>query len=98
MASVNSSMEINRQPLVSVVTAFFNAQSFIAEAVESVIAQTYHDWELLLFDDGSGDESSSTARRYSEQYPAKIHYLEHFNHQNRGVCVSRNVAVQQSRG
>ncbi len=55
------------RPLVSVVVPFFNAAPFLAEAVSSVISQTYDHWEILLIDDGSGDASTEIALRYALQ-------------------------------
>ena len=46
---------------VSIVTPFLNAERFLAESVESVLAQTRDDWELLLVDDGSTDHSRAIA-------------------------------------
>jgi glycosyltransferase involved in cell wall biosynthesis len=89
---------MNRKPLVSVIVSFLNAERFIKETIESVLAQTYEYWELLLVDDGSDDGSTSIARRYAELYPGKIHYLEHEGHQNHGVCVSRNLGIRYSKG
>ena len=54
---------MTNQPLVSVVLIFWNAERFIAEAIESVFAQTYRAWELLLVDDGSSDGSTTIAGR-----------------------------------
>ena len=85
-------------PLVSVVVPFFNGARFIRDSVDSVLAQTYEDWELVLIDDGSTDRSSEVARQYSESQPTKIRYVEHAGHANRGVTVSRNVAIRHSRG
>lgn len=85
-------------PRVSVVTIFFNAQPFLAEAIESVLAQTYADYELVLVDDGSSDGSSEVARQYAEQYPDRIHYAEHEGHANLGMSASRNFGVALSRG
>jgi glycosyltransferase involved in cell wall biosynthesis len=85
-------------PLVSIVTAFYNAESFLAEAIESVLAQSYDNWELLLVDDGSKDGSTRIARQYANQHPEKIFYLEHHNHDNRGAAASRNYAIRCSKG
>jgi glycosyltransferase involved in cell wall biosynthesis len=84
--------------LVSVITIFFNAENFLEEAINSVLSQTYNDWELLLVDDGSRDESTCIARRYAEKYPTKVHYSEHFGHENRGMSASRNLGIRNAVG
>lgn len=84
--------------LVSISIPFFNRQLYLAEAVESVIAQTYPHWELFLVDDGSTDDGTQIARRYAERYPGRIRYLEHPGHSNRGVNCTRNLGAKQSRG
>lgn len=86
------------RPTVSVVLPFFNEERFIAEAIESVLAQTFGDWELFLVDDGSSDASSETARAYAARLPDRIHYLEHAGHTNHGRSATRNLAVGQSLG
>jgi glycosyltransferase involved in cell wall biosynthesis len=89
---------MKENPLVSVVIIFLNAEKFFEEAIESVLAQTYADWELLLVDDGSTDASIAIGQSYAQRYPHKIFYLEHANHQNRGMSASRNLGIRQSRG
>ena len=86
------------RPRVSVVTIFLNAQPFLAEAIESVLAQTYADYELVLVDDGSTDGSSEVARQYAVRYPGRISYAEHAGHTNLGMSASRNLGVALSRG
>jgi GT2 family glycosyltransferase len=90
--------DVNNAPLVSVVIIFLNAGDFIQEAIESVRAQTYENWELLLVDDGSTDRSSAIAKSYRERYPHKVRYLEHAAHQNRGMSASRNLGIAQAAG
>jgi glycosyltransferase involved in cell wall biosynthesis len=89
---------MTNQPLVSVVLIFWNAERFIQEAIESVFAQTYRAWELLLVDDGASDGSTASARRYSEQYPERVRYLEHPGHANRGMSASRNLGIRDAQG
>lgn len=89
---------ITREPVVSVVTIFFNSEKFIQEAIESVFAQTYNNWELLLVDDGSTDSGTAIALRYAEQYPENVRYLEHERHQNRGMSASRNLGISKAKG
>lgn len=91
-------MSLSDSPLVSVVIAFFNEERFLAEAIESVLNQEYQDWQLLLADDGSTDQSTAIAKRYAEQFPDKIIYCEHEGHVNKGVCASRNYGIEQGRG
>lgn len=84
--------------LVSVVISFFNEENFLKEAIESVISQSYFNWELILVDDGSVDNSSMIAKGYATQYPEKIFYFEHENHANRGLSFSRNYGVAKAKG
>jgi glycosyltransferase involved in cell wall biosynthesis len=88
----------SQQPLVSVVTIFLDAAAFLGEAIESVLAQTYSNWELLLVDDGSTDGSSDVAREWAATRPDQIRYVEHANHDNRGMSASRNLGVANARG
>lgn len=83
---------------VSVITIFLNAGDYLEEAIASVLAQSIDDWELLLVDDGSSDQSSGTARAYAERYPGKIRYLEHEGHANRGMSASRNLGIDHAGG
>jgi glycosyltransferase involved in cell wall biosynthesis len=89
---------MNSKPIVSVIMIFFNEEKFIEEAIASVLAQTYERWELLLVDDGSSDSSTEIALRYARQYPEKIYYLEHENHQNRGMSATRNLGISKAKG
>jgi glycosyltransferase involved in cell wall biosynthesis len=83
---------------VSIVTPFLNAERFIAESIESVLAQTCRDWELLLVDDGSSDGSPAIAARYAAAHPQKIRCLAHDGHRNRGASASRNLGIALARG
>ena len=89
---------MNNELLVSTVIICFNTEKFVSEAIESVIAQTYSNWELLLVDDGSTDNSSIIMKNYAHQYSEKIRYLEHPEHQNRGKNASRNLGIINAKG
>jgi glycosyltransferase involved in cell wall biosynthesis len=91
-------MIINK-PLISVVIIFLNpGDAFFNEAIASVFSQTYSNWELLFVDDGSTDISTAIAQQYVQQYPDRVHYLEHEGHQNRGMSASRNLGIQHAKG
>ena len=85
-------------PLVTAITIFLNEETFLEEAIQSVLAQTYARWELLLVDDGSSDASPEIARRYAATYPDQVRYLEHPGHQNRGMSATRNLGLRHARG
>jgi glycosyltransferase involved in cell wall biosynthesis len=60
------------QPLVSVVTPFYNTREFLAECIESVLRQSYQNWEYVLVDNCSTDGSSEIAQEYANGHPDKI--------------------------
>lgn len=87
------------QPIVTVIIIFLNAgETFFREAIESIFAQTYHNWELLLVDDGSTDISTDIAQQYAQMCPDKVRYLEHPGHQNRGMSAARNLGIAHAGG
>lgn len=90
---------INEKPLVSCIVIFFNpVENFFIEAIKSIFAQTYNNWELLLADDGSTDQSTAIALQYAQQYPDKVRYVEHEEHQNRGMSATRNLGIRHTKG
>ncbi len=78
-------------PEVSVVIPAYNSVQYLVEAVESVLAQTWQDFEILVIDDGSTDETEQVMRRY--QVPVR-----YIRQQNGGVAVARNRGIAESRG
>lgn len=88
----------SNQRLISVIIIFYNAEKFLGQAIESIIAQTCQPWELLLVDDGSTDRSAEIARQYAAQLPEKLRYLTHEGRRNCGKSVSRNLGIRQARG
>jgi glycosyltransferase involved in cell wall biosynthesis len=84
--------------VVSVIMPFRDVAAYLAEAVESVRAQTYPHWELLLVDDGSADGSTGVARGYAARDPGRIRWLEHEGHRNLGASASRNLGIRRATG
>jgi len=89
---------MDNQPLVSVIIILLNEEKFIAEAIDSVFAQDYDNWELLLVNDGSTDNSTNTALDYAQKNPQKVCYLEHPNYENCGMSASRNLGIEIAKG
>jgi glycosyltransferase involved in cell wall biosynthesis len=81
-----------------VITACLNGERFLAEAVDSVLGQTFQDFEYILIDDGSTDGSSRIARSYAERHPGRVRYMEHPGRRNIGLSPSRNVGIRAARG
>ncbi len=80
-------------PVVSIGLPFFNAESTLAAAVRSIIAQTFTDWELILLDDGSWDGSLAVARAFADP---RIRVVS--DGENRGISHRLNQAVSLARG
>jgi GT2 family glycosyltransferase/SAM-dependent methyltransferase len=97
-AAVVRPIDLPRRPHpgVSVVLSFLNEERFLGEAIASVLAQSYTNWELLLVDDGSTDGSSEIARNAAARDPDRIRYLEHPGHANRGLSASRNLGLTEA--
>ena len=85
---------INTKPVVSVIMPVYNTLSFLTTAIESVIHQTYPDWELILIDDGSTDGSEALCDKYAADDP-RIHVI---HQENRGVSAARNAGIFAAAG
>ena len=81
-------------PAVSVITPAWNAAAFLPDTIESVLAQTLADWELLIVDDGSTDETAAIVRRYAAR-DSRIRLLQQ---ENAGPSTARNRAMRAARG
>ncbi|MFN3689398.1 MAG: glycosyltransferase family 2 protein [Fimbriimonadales bacterium] len=81
-------------PTVSVITTAYNAAPYIAQAIESVQAQTLTDWELIIVDDASTDQTVAVAEPYLSD--TRIHLIQHT--ENRGPSAGRNRALDAAQG
>ncbi|MDR2283081.1 MAG: glycosyltransferase family 2 protein [Sphingobacterium sp.] len=81
--------------MVSIITPCFNAEKFISQTIESVLKQTYVNWELIIVNDCSTDGSKKIIESYKSN-DSRIILLE--NAINQGVAVSRNIAMDSARG
>ena len=83
------------KPTVTVITALYNSADFIGDTIESVQAQTFSDWEMLLVDDCSSDRSAEIVAAYAaaDSRVRPIQLAE-----NSGPAVARNRAIEEARG
>lgn len=79
--------------LVSIVMPNYNCEKYLKATIESVLAQTYTNWELLFVDDCSTDNSLEIVRSYAD---SRIKILQ--NEQNSGAAISRNYALREAKG
>lgn len=86
---------IKQQPLVSVITPAYNAARFICETMDSVRAQTYENWEMIIVDDQSSDNTVQLVKRY-EQKDNRIRLVQ--LNQNSGSAIARNTAMDHANG
>lgn len=81
-------------PAVSVLMPVFNGRAFLAQAIESIQHQTYSDWELVIVDDGSSDDSPSIASGFAARDPRiRVHLAQH-----QGLVGALNTGVSLCRG
>lgn len=85
----------NMEPLVSIVTPNYNCERFIAETIESVLAQTYQKWEMIIVDDLSTDNSLEIIREYIKK-DSRIKLIP--MNKNSGAALCRNKAIEVAKG
>ena len=88
-------MTKNNQELVSIITPTYNCGRFIAETIESVQAQTWKNWEMLIVDDCSTDDTREVVAKYAES-DLRIKYIK--LKQNSGAATARTVSMSLAQG
>jgi len=88
-------MKKREEPLVSVLMTTYNREKYLAAAIESVLASTYQNWELLIVDDQSTDRSVEIAQAYADKDPR---VKSSINEKNLGDYPNRNKAASMARG
>lgn len=86
---------MDNRPMVSIVMPTYNAERYIEEAIQSVVNQTFTDWELLVVDDCSTDRTGDIVLKFSDS-DKRIRYFK--QHINGGAARSRNRAIQEAGG
>ncbi len=89
-----SSVSTSSVPIVSVVMAVYNTERYLAQAVESILAQTFTDFELVILDDGSTDRSWKILKAYAIRDPR----IRLISRKNRGIPQTRNELLAHARG
>jgi len=83
-----------QEELVSIITPIYNGERFVAQTIESVLAQTYPNWEMIIINDGSKDSSESIVKNYAE----KDARIKLFSQPNGGSATARNNGIRRAAG
>lgn len=81
-------------PKISIIVPVYKVEQYLPKCIDSILAQTYHNWELLLIDDGSPDNSG----RICDEYAQKEERIRVFHKENGGVSSARNLGVDNAIG
>lgn len=81
-------------PLVSVIMPAYNAEKYIGDAIESVLNQTYQNYELIIIEDSSSDKTWEVITKYKDNL--KIRYYK--NNENKGIAYSTNMGIEMAKG
>ena len=84
------------QPLISIITPCYNAAPFISQAIESVLAQSFGDWEMIIVDDCSRDDSLSIIQKYA-RIDSRIRYLR-TDKPSGSPTLPRNMGIKEAKG
>lgn len=85
----------NSKPLLSVIVPIYNVQDYVAAALQSLLEQSFTDFEAILVEDQSSDESLAIAQRFAQQDP-RFRIVQHET--NQGIAVARNTGLEHARG
>jgi glycosyltransferase involved in cell wall biosynthesis len=83
---------MTQSPTVSVIMPAYNAGGWIKEAIQSVLDQSYSDWELVIIDDGSADDTTQAVKSFSDPR------IQLYSQKNQGVSAARNAGIGKSTG
>lgn len=83
------------KPKVTVIIPVYNAEKYIGRCLDSVLGQSFQDFEILVINDGSMDGSDVILKKYAKEYPKKIKYVKQ---ENKGVAKTRNEAIVAAKG
>ena len=81
--------------LISIIVPSYNSSQFMAECIDSVLAQTYESWELIIVDGGSTDDTKSVVESYA-RFDARVRLV--LNPDDDGPAQARAVGIEHSKG
>ena len=86
------------KPVVSVIIANYNRADLLKLAIQSVVDQTFENYEIIIVDDGSQDHSLEVIEAFRTRFPDKIRLFQHHDGANKGIVATYRMAIDKSRG
>lgn len=90
-------MSLEKQPKVSIIMGIYNCESTLRESIESIINQNYTNWELIMCDDCSKDNTFNVAKEYKEKYPNKIKLIKNEKNLTLGPTLNRCIELVEGK-
>lgn len=87
-------LQFQEKPVLSIVIPVYNSQNFLPRTMQSILSSVWHDFEIILVNDGSTDDSKQVCEWYAEQYSC----VRVLNQNNAGVATARNYGMDEARG
>ena len=87
-------MDMNKNPKISIIVPVYNAEQYLRRCIDSILNQSFTDFELILIDDGSKDKSSDIC----DEYAAKDSRIKVYHKENGGVSSARNLGLDNANG
>ncbi len=85
-------------PTVSVIIANYNRAHLLEQAIQSVVDQTYRDFEIIIFDDGSHDHSFDVIEDFQKKHPEQVKFFNHEERANKGIVATYREAIAKAQG
>jgi len=87
---------MNKKPFFSIIIPTFNRSKMLKIAIDSVLQQSFKDFELIIIDDGSTDNTKELIKNFAKRYP--LNAIRYFHQKNQGVAIARNKGIKKSLG
>lgn len=78
---------------VTLIIPVYNSEKYIGRCLDSILNQTYNDYEIMIINDGSTDNSQEVINKYKQKWPNKFIIIEQ---ENKGVAITRNEAIKRA--
>lgn len=93
----NDDEKLQKEPFISVIVTSYNYEKYIDKNLKSILNQTYKNYEVIIIEDGSKDNSLNIIKKYTDKYK-NFHLYTHPNYQNKGLVESVKLGISKARG